>query len=244
MRRIAGVIAVAIGCGRVGFDLRVASDGPADAGANIALVQVQAPGYGSAAMVTVPIAEHAGDLIVAAAYWDDNPDTILLTDTAGLAWTSLPAQVATTGCGGPTGNATGAQLSFAIAAADANDEVTLAQSAGTHPLGLFVLEYSGIAASSLDTSAQLVAPSASNAMFAPTLATTAVDVVVGFFVDTINTGSDGGGAGFAVEARDTGFPSVLEDAIVPAGSHMPTATLPTGQTDACWIAIAAAFRAR
>ncbi len=96
MRRVALVIAVAIGCGRVGFGLRVS---------------------GSATMVSIPIAEHSGDLIVAA-----------------------------------------------MAPADASNTVTLAQSVGTHPLGLFLLAYSGIAATPLEVSSEVVAPSPSNAM--------------------------------------------------------------------------------
>lgn len=243
------IAAVAIGCGRVGFDAHTAGDGSLDApgdvadggAANIRLVQVVAPGFGSAAQVSVTIQQTAGDVLIAAAYWDEVPDTITLSDTAGTAWASLP-QLALPGCGGATGNGTGAQMFYAPIATSGSNTVTVAQTSGVQPLGLFLLEYSGVAG--LDQHTEQIAPSASNVTFVPQLVTTGTDVIVALFSDTIAMGVMPEGAGYLAEARDTGFPNLIEDAIGPAGSYMPSAGLPGVQNDACWVGAAAAFHAR
>jgi hypothetical protein len=245
MGRVLALLALFTGC-RIGFDSRVSPDALVDTPAPIQLVEVQAPGYASAAMVQVRIGQIADDFLVAAVYWNESPDTVTLTDTSGLAWTSMPSQVVTTaGCGGTTGNATGAQLYYAQVSATGSNLITVTQTSGTQPLGLMLLEYSGIAtANELDTSSAQLAPMASSTVSVPAFTTTGTGVIVAFFNDTTSTGSYTPGAGYTLEALDTGFPNLLEDAIVPAGTYMPDGALPSGHNDACWVGIAAAFRGR
>lgn len=184
-----------------------------------------------------------GDLLVAALYWDESPDTITLSDSLHLAWTTLPAQGLVLACGGPSGNATGAQLAYAIVDAAGADVVTVAQTAGTHPLGMFLLEYAGVdTAQPLDVTAGLVAPSASSVMTGPVVTTTATDAIVALFVDTISFGSDSPGSGYTEEALDSGFPNILEDKLAPPGTYTPTASMPSTISNDCWVATVAAFR--
>ena len=220
---------------------------PPDSPATITLVSVTAPGYQKAAQVTDSVTGTLGDFLVAAIYWDQAPDAITLTDTLGLPWTSLAVQGIATGglgCGGPTGNATGAQLWYAPVTVAGPNSITAAQTSGTQPLGLFVLEYRGIDnGNAIDTTGAQLAPAASNDVFMPALTTHDDDVIVVLFSDTINIGTMTGTPGFTIEAHDDQFPNLLEDAIVPAGTYMPTAALPPGQDDACWVGTAMALRA-
>jgi hypothetical protein len=256
-------------CGRIGFrsdvatgdaaadalaadarvaDARVADAPPADASAAGALVQVQQPGYQYAAMVSASIEQTAGDFLVAAVYWDQNPDNVLLSDMDALLWEGLPSQVIPTGCGGggsDNGIATGARLYYAQIDTTGSNTVTVVQSSGTQPLGLFLLEYSGIAAGDpIDVQTGQVAGSASNAMAVPPLVTTGRDLVVALFNDTVDMGTGSAGSGYTLEALDPGFPNLIEDAIGPAGTYVPTAVLPPGHNDACWVGTAVAFRTR
>jgi hypothetical protein len=245
MRRFV-VVAVVIGCGRIGFEQHVAGDGsPADLaidGPPARLVQVLAPGYGSAASMSIVIDETAGDLVVAPVYWHQDPDTVTLTDTAGLAWQSRPA-VVVPGCITTNGNATGAQLYYAQVAATGTNTVTVTQTSGVQPLGLMLVEYAN-AMASVDAFSMVMAPASSNAMAATPITTSVPAVVIGFFNDTIGGGNDGSGSGFTAEARDTGFPNIVEDTIGPPGLYSPTATLFVGGNDACWVAFAIAFPVR
>lgn len=226
---------LASACGRIGFDQL----------AKAALVQVQAPGYQSAASMTVDIALTAGNFVVVATYWDQSPDTVALVDTAGLAWTPLAIQEIVASCGGGTGNATGARLWYAQVTATAMDKITVAQTSGTQPLGAFVLEYAGIAtADAVDAASGRLAPTASTTASVPALKTMGTDVIVAFFGDTISMGSWTPGDGYTALARDAGFPNLIEDAIVPPGTYMPDAGLPPGHNDPCWVGTAAAFRTR
>lgn len=243
------MIAAAVGCGRLGFERRVAIDAPADAVSDAPidagpphLVQILAPGYGSAAMMSSTISETRGNLLVAAVYWDESPDTITLTDTAGLAWSNLPIEGIPSVCGGTTGNATGAEIYYAAVSATGPNTVTVAQTSGTQPLGVFLLEYANVATAPDAMSGQ-VAPSASHAVSAPPITTNGPGVVIAFFNETQMNGMMSGGSGYVVEARDMGFPNLIEDAIEPAGTYTPDGALPNAQSDACWVAIAVAFRA-
>jgi hypothetical protein len=185
----------------------------------------------------------AGSVLIAAAYWNEAPDTVTIADTLGLAWQPLASEVITGGanCGDNTGNATGAQLFAAAVPAAGSDDVTVVQTSSTQPLGVIVLDYRGIAA--VATSASAVVPSSSTAMTAPAIATTVPGVVVAFFGDTIGMGALTAGSGLTAEAGDPGFPNMIEDAIVEPGTYTATATLPNGP-DVCWVAIVAALRAR
>jgi hypothetical protein len=229
---------LASACGRIGFD-PLADATPA------ALVQVQAPGYQSATGVTVEIALTAGNFAVVATYWNQVPDMVALVDTTGLAWTPLAIQEIVASCGGGTGNATGARLWYAQVTATAMDQITVEQTSGTQPLGAFVLEYAGIAtADAVDAASGQLAPAASANASVPAFTTTGTDVIVAFFGDTLGMGSWTPGDGYTAEARDTGFPNLIEDAIMPPGTYIPDAMLPPGHNDPCWVGTAAAFRTR
>jgi len=193
-------------------------------------------------MASATLTETAGDLVVAAVYWDEDPDTVTLADTAGLAWTALPAQVIPSGCGGTTGNATGAQLYYATVATTGANTVTVTQTSGTQPLGVMVAEYANVATTP-DVDSGQVAPAASHAVQAAPLTTTGAGVVIAFFNETQQFGTLTAGSGYSAEALDTNFPNMYEDAFLPAGTHAPDGALPAGQSDACWVAIAVAFRA-
>jgi hypothetical protein len=167
--RAAIALCAATACGRLGFDPRVApADGARDAvpdsPATIALVAATEPGFQKAAMVSFSVAQTAGDFLVVAVYWDEAPDTVTFGDSLGLPWQSLPVQgLATTGCGGPTGNATGAQLWYASVAQTGTNTLTAVQTSGTQPLGMFALEYSGVdGANAIDTTAEQLAPTTSS----------------------------------------------------------------------------------
>jgi len=240
------LFAVAAACGRYRFDPRVApnSDTAPDTPAAISLVSVVAPGYQGAAQVTDSVDGTLGDFLVAAIYWDESPDTVTLADTLGLAWASLPAQGIPSVCGGSTGNATGAQLWYAPVTVSGLNSITATQTSGTQPLGLFVLEYAGIDnANPIDATSAQIAPASSNNVFMPELTAHDDDVIVALFNDTISFGTMTAGSGFTIEAHDDQFPNLLEDAIVQAGTYTPTAALPPGEIDACWIGTAMALRA-
>jgi hypothetical protein len=238
------------GCGRIGFDLR----GDAESGVPDApppmLLAMAAPGYRSSTTVSASIHDTADTMLVAATYWDETPDAITLTDTAGLTWTSLPGMDMSMNlgsqCGGTTGNATGAQLWYAQVPADGSNTITVSQTpSNMEPLGIFLLAYSGLATTNVvDASAIQIAPAISNQMTAPALQTTQTDVIVAFFVDTTPVGNCGAGTGFTARAQDPPYLAMIEDSIGPAGIYAPTATLPSGTSDPCWIATAAAFKAR
>lgn len=226
------VVAVALGCGRIGF-----TDEPAR-------VQTLAPGFGSATTVSVPIAQRAGDLLVGAVYWHFFPETITLTDKLGLVWSALPIQSIPSGCSlGSDGNSTEVQLWYAPIAVTGDNVVTLAQSVGIHPIGMFLLEYSGLS-NVVDASSGRVAAGPGNAMSVPPLAATGLDVIVALFNDPLGVGTMGGGSGYTVLGRDLGFYTMVEDQIVPAGTYTPDGTLPPARNDACWAGTAAAFRAQ
>jgi hypothetical protein len=211
------------------------------------LVQVQAPGFKSAVTTSATLNETAGNLVVAAVYWDQAPNTVTLTDSAGLAWIPLTPYETPggTGCGGTTGNASGAQLYYAQVTVTGANTVTVTQTSGTQPLGVMLLEYAGIATvDPVDVTSGQLAPAASNQMIVPAMTTSSPGVIVAFFNDTVGSGMMGGDASYILEARDVGFPNMIEDAIVPPGTYMPTGTLPGAQIDACWIATAVALKAR
>ena len=237
VRRGPLIAVCALGCGRLHFD----------AVERIELVQVQAPGFNAAAETSVIVSQTTGNLIVAAVYWDQAPNTVTFSDTAGLAWTALPKLEigAGAGCGGVTGNATGAQLYYAQVTSTESNTLRATQTSGMQPLGIIAIEYSGLAtADAVDMQVGQVAPSPSHLMSSPPITTTENDLIVAFFNDTIGAGTIGGGSGYVVQARDIGFPNLYEDAVMPPGTYTPTAVLPNAQTDACWIVSTVAFRPR
>jgi hypothetical protein len=209
----------------------------------IALAQVAAPGYADTAVTSATIDVTVAQLVIAAVYFNQEPDTITVTDSIGLSWASLPPVDVLAGCGGNTGNATAAQLWYAQGTSAGVDTVTVTQTSGTQPLGVFVLAYEGIASMDpVETTSVQIAPIASSTASMPPLVTQHDTVIVALFNDTLSTGTWTGGDGFTIEAHDDGFPNMLEDAIVPPGMWAPKGTLPPGHNDSCWVGTALALR--
>ena len=218
-------------------DARV--DAPVDA-VPFAEVQVLGPGYVSAASLPIILTETAGDVLIAATYWEHDPNTITVTDTAGLEWTALPIEKIPSGCGSP-GYGSIVQLWYAVVATTRTDTVTVTQAATTLPLGMFVIEYAGLGA--FDVAAGRVAPAASNGMSTGNFTTTSTDLVLALFIDTLGTGTMTPGSGWTARAHDANFYAVIEDNApgVAAGVLDPSAQLPIAVSDACWVAAAVAF---
>jgi hypothetical protein len=234
------VLGAVIGCGRRGFD-HFAPDTALDPDAHTAAitrVQVLAPGYQRAAQVSIPAVDVAGDLVLAAVYWNTVGTSVEVTDTLGLAWTALPSQHSIT-C------MSDIQMWFAIVAQSGSNTFTVTQSAGTMPLGMYIVEYSGIdPVNPVEATTGMLAPGASNAMTAGTLATTNNTLVVALFNDVNGNGTMVPGSGYTAIARDTPFYSMLEESMGTPGPIAPDATLPSGISDDCWVATAAAFQPR
>ena len=76
------------------------------------------------------------------------------------------------------------------------------------------------------------------------LVTSCTDLIVSAFADTTGAGTMAAGAGYAADAADPVFYSMIEDnvsAVVSAGTYTPTATLPGATSNNCWSTAAAAF---
>ena len=215
---------------------------------SIARVQSIAPGWQSSATAVLTLHESAGDLLVAGVYFNDPTATIAVTDTVGSTWTSTTPFANVTGCTTHTGASTVAQIFFAEGVAAGDNIVTVTQSAGSSPLGAFVVEYSGVlSAGSLDRLSGGFAQSSTSTMSAGSLTTTgALDLVVALFAEATTSGTMLPGSGFATAANDSTFYSMLEDDLpggMASGMVTPTAGEPGGVSSDCWVAAAAAFRA-
>jgi hypothetical protein len=219
------------------------ANGDASSSHAIALVQIIPAGSRRAANQSAQAQLTSGDLVVIAVYWDESDATVSVSDTSGNTWAHLDEQ-------NNAANDTEVQIWYAQDAKGGNDTVTVTQSTGNSPLGFYLLEYSGIAAtSSLDSQAGQSAPNPSTTMTTGTLPTSgALDVIVAIFSDSCDTGLMVAGTGFLEEGADTGFNSMVEDtspAGVTPGTYNATAAFPSGSTDdMCWAATAAAFKAR
>ena len=234
-------------CGRIAFDPLSSSDagGPDGNGLAPAIAQVVAPGYVGAASQTIAIDQTAGNFLLVATYWNQNADTVAVSDTLGNAYQNRPVVKVPLVCGGGTGDSTVAQLWYAPITTTGTNMVTVAQSVGVQPLGMMLLEYTGVAlADPIAAGSELAASMSSHTATAKPVVTTATTTIVAFFGDTIGNGAMGGGPGYTVEARDLGFPNMIEDLAGPAGTYTPTATLPGASSDACWVASAVALRGR
>jgi hypothetical protein len=226
--------AVLAGCGRVHFDAR--SDAPQ-------IVATAGPGYQRVNSLTVTFTPLAlGDLLVVAGYWNRNPDTMTVTDDGALSWTALAPAVVPGGC--IDGGATGAGFWYATATSASADQITIAGTdTNNSPLGAYVIELAGVEATSpIIASSGAGAATASNAMSVPELTADQAAVVLALFVDPDGHGDMVPGGGFDLLANDYYFYSMIETQTAPPGAITPDATLPAGTSDACWAAVAAAFR--
>jgi hypothetical protein len=213
----------------------------------ISRVQVVAPGFASASQVTRAINETAEDLLVAGVYFNTSAVTITVSDSLGNTWTPTAAYANPSSFCSGTGDATVVQIFYARAVATGSNIVTVQQSSGTHPLGAFLVEYSGARASgTLDAVTGNRATSSTANMTAGSLTTTgARDVTVALFAEATSTGIMTPGSGFASVATDEYFYSLFEDDL-PAGvgpsATNPSGTEPGGRTSSCWVGVAAAFK--
>ena len=250
MRALVVAVLGSVSCGRIGFqptttiDSTTMGDGTAGDGTSnaIAFVQEKSPGDGQNSIISIQLAQTAGDLLVMGGYWNASGNTMTVTDDTGLTWQALPQQ-SVAGCSANGDSEAG--IWYAFAAATQTNTVNLIQTPGTQPFGFFVVEYAGVdPAAPLEAHAGANAPMASDAMSAGTLTLARSGVVVGVFSDVNGMGMMIAGAGFTALDGDTHFNSFIEQAMVGPGSYDVTAALPGGMSDACWVATAAAFAAR
>lgn len=244
MRCIAVVLTLAA-CGRVGFEPVESSEALSDgsmATANIARVQVVNPPYDRVRAISLPIDVTAGNVLVAFAYWNRAAASMAVTDTLGLAWSSRPPQQGPTSCGDNLG--LGMQMFYASVATTGSTTVTATQSTGTDGIGLFVVEYAGLdAVSPVEMTTGMTAQSSSNLMTTGPI-TMNDGVILAAFQDSEGSGVMTPGGGLTVLSRDTNAYTLFGELRGPAGTYEPTANLPAGVNNNCWVAIAAALRAR
>lgn len=252
----------AVGCGHVAFDLRpdpdaavdssidtsrdgaidAATDAPADAAPMINAVRVDTPATVNAQRISSsPLPLTAGNVVIAVPYWNDRTHSIAVSDQAqALTWKSIPRQSVAQGCAGGTN----LQMFYATVPSSGMVTVIATQPEGAGNMGLFVVEYSGLAVDPLDGSAGMPAPRMSNTMTTGALTTTGFDVLIAAYHDSNGSGTMVPGAGFTVLAVDTVSYAMIADRQAPPGTYEATATLPGTTSDACWVASLIALRAR
>ena len=237
------VLAIVSGCGRIAFDHIDADPGDAAETTSFSTIQVFAPGYVTAASQSITLSVDVGHCLVAAVYWNSEPNTITVTDTSGLAWTALQALI-TPSC--PLGNGlAGLQFWYAFTTAPGSTTVTVTQTAGNPALGMYVIEYDGVAMTpTVEMVAGLAAPGASNEMTSGPLTTHHPDHLVALFANPHLNGRMTAGAGWTALGTDTLFYSLIEDETAAPGTVEAIANLPAATSDSCWGATAVAFRGR
>lgn len=234
---------LAIGCGHVLKDpSQVPEDGAPDAPAMIKAVRVDTPTTVSAQRISSsPLPLSAGNVVVAVAYWSDRTHQIAVSDSSGaITWKSVERQSVAQGCAGGTN----LQMFYATIPSSGMVTVTATQPEGAGNMGLFIVEYSGLAADPLDGSAGSPAVRVSNVMTAGALTTTRFDVLVAAFHDSNGSGTMLPGPGFTVLGLDTTSYAMIADQQAPPGNYEATGRLPGTTMDACWVASVIALRAR
>jgi hypothetical protein len=233
----------------------VPSEDAADTGAEVGPIAFVDSFTNGSSPWQIPLTESAGDLLVLPVYTGHScstpPPTMTVSDTAGNIW-SLAAHQGDTSPGGgyPVEQA---QIWYALDAKAGSNTVTITVSEcdpGAVTIGTVLLEYSGVApAGALDGIAGAIAATASNEMDTGPLVTSGKgDLVVGVFADNCDMSAQGfigPGPGYHAALLDHFFSGLVEDnppySLSPGTSHV-IATLPSGMSDACWIAVAAAFK--
>lgn len=251
--RLGALSAIVVAGCRIGFepvrppDARtqdaagVDAAGPGDAASGAHLVQVVEPPYVDGASLVEPISVTAGDALIVATYWNDASKVVTVTDAAGvLTWTGLGAMEVATGCGPPSGGSAG-ELWYAPITVSGTLDVTISQGSGTSPLGARLLEYAGTGAFGGGMGTLPQGPS--NTMTEGTYMPSGPLLVIAMFSDTNGTGMMSPGPGWTLRTAEDGFYALVEDnAPGAAGTIMPTATLPVGVSDACWVTESVAFQ--
>jgi hypothetical protein len=203
---------------------------------------VTQPQIGSTSFQLTVIDEAAGDLLVAAAYWTASAQ-VQVSDTAGNTWSSTTSA---------NGAGTLMQIWYApnVVAASSNT-VTVAVPVGAdagNQMGAVLLEYAGVARMTpLDGLVRNFGPASLSPMTTGSFTTTGqADLLIGLFADLVDLGEINPGTGFAREASDQVYATLIEDNppyAAPPGSHDLTATLPTDAGVGTWAAIGIAFKA-
>jgi hypothetical protein len=239
---------LAIGCGEVledpspaPADAVTSVDSAPDAAVSIKSVRVDTPTTVNAPSISssrLPLS--AGNIVIAVAYWSDRTHLITVSDSSGMTWKSVGRQSIAAGCGAGTN----LQMFYATVPSSGMVTVTATQPEGAGNMGLFVVEYSGLAADPLDGSAGMPASRVANVMTAGSLTTTSFDVLVAAFHDSNGSGTMVPGQGFTALGFDTTSYAMIADQQAPPGSYEATARLPGATMDACWVASVIALRAR
>jgi hypothetical protein len=207
----------------------------------IAAVQSLDPGYQEANEVDIAIDGSAGDILIAATY-ASQISSLTVSDSTQLTWTPLTTYTeSATDC-------PALQTQFWYTVLAASVQTTVAVKQPDHmALGMHLVEYSGVSMTSpIDASVGMAAPSTSMTVTAPAITTAHSDAVVGLFADINGAGSMTAGSGWIKRGNDNNFYTLLVDNTpgAGAGTFTPTASLPTGVDDACWIGAAIALHAR
>ena len=206
--------------------------------ATIAKVQVISPGTTSTTSKAASLTETAGNLLVAAVYWN-GADVASISDTLGNTWKSLPVQNNAT-------TATDVRIWYAENIKAGANTVKVTQP-WTVNLGFYLIEYSGVATvNALDVAAGKIASAALHSIDTGNMGTTGCrDLVVGLFADTWGTGTMTPGSGWISRGTDPNFYSMVVDN-VPGGTGTldPKANLAGSNSDSAWAATAASFKAK
>ncbi|HWX55325.1 MAG TPA: galactose oxidase-like domain-containing protein [Verrucomicrobiae bacterium] len=205
---------------------------------SIAEMQVVSTGTNSSASQSVSLTETAGNLLVAAVYWNGS-NAITISDSLGNTWNSAPVQ-------DNSAAATDVQIWYAQNIKGGANTVTLTQPWAV-TAGFYVIEYSGLATTNvLDTSAGRIAPTSTQVADTGNLTTSGSrDLVVGLFADTWGSGTMTPASGWISRGTDPNFYSLVVDNLPGGtGTFDPTASLPGSNSDAAWSATAVAFKAK
>jgi hypothetical protein len=244
VRAVYVVVSLLCGCGRLfGPCNNASSDATSpDAANGIRRVQTVSPGsMRGVATISFPITVTGGDLLVVVPYSDTNPGQTLTAVSSSLndAWQTLPTESSTCNIVGST-----IRLWYAPIAGSGADTITLDMSLSGN-LGVLAIEYAGVdLARPVETSSGLVASATTGTMTAGPLSATTGDLVVAAFSDHQTLGTAVPGQGFTVQAHDDAFAALVEDAPAGPATTNPSADLPSGKSDACWVATAMALRPR
>jgi len=204
----------------------------------IAEVQVVSTGTTSTTSQSVSLMETAGNLLVAAVYWNGSNVTTI-SDSLGNTWNSVPVQDNST-------RATDVQIWYAQNIKGGANTVTLTQPLSVY-VGFYVIEYSGLATTNaLDTAAGKIASAASQVADTGNLTTSGSrDLIVGLFADSWGSGTMTPATGWISRGTDPNFYSLVVDNLPGGtGTFDPKASLAGSNSDAAWSATAVAFKAK
>jgi hypothetical protein len=239
--RAAGIlITLALGCGRVGF-MEVCSGCGNDGGSGSGITRghVTNPGTQNSATQSLMIDGTAGELAVLITHNQFSANEATVTDSNGSTWSTIAAEQ--TMCGG---NLT-TRIFYTMLAASGSDSITLSIAPSVVDLGMVAVQYAGVdSADPVDSSSGQVAASTTQLASAGQLTLTGDDLIVAALADAAADGTLTPGSGFAYVANDDVVSLVVEDEPASAGMYSPTASLPAGKPDACWIGTALALRAK